>query len=289
MRTGLRSAASGLFLLAAAFLGVSAASAAGEPTEVRAVPLAEVVKSALPDRDWEHKVCELASAACASRSRQDEESNAPSLYRAKGDAPGNYYAILPGPQLVHLRLPSGTSWKIVQKWDFSDYHPEDGESGDGGPPPLQIYPTLYPVGDQRFAVAVLAGWSESYSGGGGSWDVADFVELRPNGEHASTPFVSKLPFSCSKSIRACFSEHDYKHSPQCSEDFAGSLRLRFVPGAKAGDLDWVATWKETHWPGLEPQSKTRQLSVSVTLPTGQNPATGGESLRERVPFCEPLN
>jgi hypothetical protein len=243
----------------------------------------------VPDRDWQHKVCELASAECGAADAQSGTDEAPALYRVKDDTPGNYYAILPGPQLLKLSFASANGWKVQRQWHFSDYQPADRVEGDGDAPPLKIYPALYPLGGERVAVAVLAGWHESYSGGGGGWENADFVELQPDGGHASTPRISRLPFSCSKSIRACFSERDYKNSPHCSEDFDGSLRLRFVPGASAGKLDWIATWKETHWPGMEPQSKTTYSSVSVTLPAGQNPAAAGASLSDKVSFCEPVN
>jgi hypothetical protein len=289
MDTRIRSRMCGLAGWTVALLAASTVHAAGEANEARAVPLVEIAKTAVPDRGWPRKVCELASASCGSPDQPGDADEAPSLYRAKNDAPGTYYAILPGPQLLKVSFASAAGWKVVQQWDFSDYQPADRVEGDGKPPPLRIYPALYPLGGERFAVAVLAGWSESYSGGGGGWENADFVELRPNGGHARTPRVSKLPFSCSKQIRACFTEHDYQHSPHCSEDFDGSLRLRFVPGASAGNLDWIATWKESHWPGQEPQSKTGHTSVSVTLPAGRDPVAAGNALRDKIPFCEPLN
>lgn len=271
--------------LAAALVTVIAAApvlAAAPSDEARAVPFVEVAKTAAPDRDWQRNLCALVSAKC------DADADAkPSLYRIKGDGPADYYAILPGPQLLKLGYAAG--WKVLQRWDFSDYAPAERELGDGTAPPLDIYPALYPLGGDRVAVAVLAGWSEMYSGGGGSWQDADFVELLPNGAHASRPRIATLPFSCSKTIRACFSEREYKHAPHCSEDFDGTLRLRFVPGARRGELDWIATWKETHWPGLKPRSATERTSVSVTLPAGQDPVAAGRELRDRVSFCEPLN
>jgi hypothetical protein len=289
LSSGLRSAIFNALGLAVALLSVSPVSATESVSEAHTLPFIEVTKSELPDRDWAQKVCHLAATSCSASASQDGADTMPSLYRVKGDAPGNYYAILPGPTLLKVSLVSGTVWKTLQKWDFSDYRPKDPETGDGETPPLEIYPALYPLGSDRYAVAVLGGWSESYSGGGGGWENADFVELSADGGHAGATRVEKLPFSCNKSIRACFSEHDYQHSPHCSEDFDGSLRLRFVPGASVGKLDWVATWKEAHWPGLKPKSAMEHTSVSVTLPAGEDPAFAGDSLRKKVSFCEPIN
>lgn len=275
--------------LTAALLATSTSHAGSAPNEIHAVPFVQVANAAVPDPDWQDKVCQLASATCGATAGQSSDREPPALYRVKDDPPGTYYAILPGPQLLKMTFASATRWKVLQQWNFSDYRAADRVDGDGDEPPLEIYPALYPLGSDRFAVAVLAGWTESYSGGGGSWENADFVELLQDGGHASTPRVAKLPFNCDKSIRACFSEHDYKSSSHCSEDFHGSLRLRFVPGASAGQLDWIATWKESLWPGLKPQDKTEHTSVSVTLPAGKDPAAAGASLRNKVAFCEPTN
>ncbi|MFP3185181.1 MAG: hypothetical protein RXS25_31210, partial [Paraburkholderia sp.] len=56
---------------------------------------------------------------------------------------------------------------------------------------------------------------------------------------------------------------------------------------------------ESHWPGMEPQSKigqnraqpgkTTHNPVSVALPAGKNPAAPGALPRDNVPFCGPLN
>ncbi|MFM0289074.1 hypothetical protein [Paraburkholderia megapolitana] len=290
MRENIRSAIFCVFgLVAAPLLDVTTAHAGDNENEAHAIPFLQVAASAAPDREWQQKVCQLASAACSPAGDQNNENPAPALYRAKGDEPGNYYAILPGPQLLKVSFTSTAGWSVLQQWNFSDYTPANRVEGDGEAPPLEIYPALYPLGSGRSAVAVLAGWHEMYSGGDGSWENADFVELGQNGQHASVPRVSKLPFSCSKSIRACFSDSDYKHSVHCTEDFDGSLRLKFVQGASAGKLDWIATWKESRWPGMKPQTQTQYTSVSVTLPANQNPVAAGESLQKKVPFCEPVN
>lgn len=271
-----------------ALIALTTPSAFAATSEPRAVAFTVVAKAALPDPAWSRSVCALAKAACAADAPGDGVEKPPKLYQAKGGAAGSYYAILPGPQLLQLSYASGAGWKVLQQWDFSDYLPAERVDVGSDAAPLEIYPALYPLGGTRYAVAVVAGWSEGYSGGGGHWDNVDMVELQPNGAHAAEPVVATLPFGCGKSIRACFFERDYKHSPHCSEDFDGYLLLRFVPRS-SGQLDWIATWKETHWPGLVPKSKTTHSAVSVTLPLGGDPAAAGKALRDKISFCEPTN
>jgi hypothetical protein len=142
MSPGLRSAIPNAFVLAAALPAISPVNAADSANEAHAVPFIEVTKSELPDRDWAHKVCQLAATACDSSGQRDETGKVSSLYRAKGDVSGSYYAILPGPQRLKVILAAGIGWKVLQKWDFSDYQPKDRETGDGDAPPLKIYPAL---------------------------------------------------------------------------------------------------------------------------------------------------
>ncbi|QBQ96191.1 hypothetical protein [Paraburkholderia pallida] len=136
---------------------------------------------------------------------------------------------------------------------------------------------------------MLSQWHEAYSGGGGSWQYADFVELKPGSKHAEEASVAGVPFSCGKSIRACFSEQEYQHSPHCSEDFDGVLHLRFVPSDSPDRYDWVATWNETHWPGLKPKKATTTEVKTVRLHTAMGHAGDGKLLDDAVPFCEPIN
>ncbi|WP_431207577.1 hypothetical protein [Burkholderia cepacia] len=120
MNHRIRSVIFGLAGLTSALLAVSAAQATAEANEARAIPFVEVAKAAVPDRDWIPRVCQLVSAPCGTAGQPSDASKAPSLYRVRNDTPGNYYAILPGPQLLKVSFASATGWKVLQRWDFSD-------------------------------------------------------------------------------------------------------------------------------------------------------------------------
>ncbi len=269
---------------------LAAAGTAFADAPDRAVPFVAVEKGAQPEH-WASDVCRLAAAPCGKPGQQADSGTAPALYHAKGDTSGRYYAILPGPRLVEARFAPGAGWTLVHQWDVSDYQPAnpDQDQGDGTPPPLDLFPALYPLGRGRFAVAILAGRNEMYSGGAGSWQTADFVALEPDGSLAPKPRVAGLPFSCSKSIRACFSEDNDRRSPHCSEDFDGTLHLRFAPRPSDGRLDWIATWKESHWPGLVARNRATLGATTVALPADRDPVAAGDALREKIPFCEPVD
>ncbi len=272
-------------------IGWGGSARAADAAAPQAVPFQELKGTTLPDPDWQRHVCALAGIACADAAEiAKDPAQAPRLYRAKGDPQGAYYVILPGPQLIQLAYRPAQGWQKQQQWDFSDYQPLQPVEGDGETPPLELYPAFYPLGPRRWGVAIVAGWNEMYSGGGGHWDKADIVEIQPAGRHAAKPRLAGLPFACSKSIRACFSEQDYKDSPHCHEEFEGALRLRFAPSASSpSQWDWIATWKESHWPGNEPASKTTESRVTVRLDAGGEASAAGKKLADKISFCEPAN
>lgn len=261
---------------------------AADTSTPRATPFVEVKPSAEPDHNWRRSVCSAVPQACSDAAHASGLD--PVLYRAEGDASNRFYVITAGPQLLRLDYRAASrDWAVADDWDFTGYAPTRDVQGDGSDEPVSIYPALYPLGPGRPAVAVLSQWHESYSGGGGSWQYADFIELKPGGKRADEASVAGVPFSCGKSIRACFSEQDYKHSPHCSEDFEGALHLRFVPSDSPDRYDWVATWKETHWPGLKPKKSTTTEVKTVRLRTSSGHAGDGKLLDETVSFCEPIN
>jgi hypothetical protein len=280
-----RLAAFALICAASPILGAEPA-----PSETaHAIPFTAIKPANEPDHGWRKPVCAVAPQACSPTAHGDGLD--PVLYHAANDPANRFYAIATGPHLLQLAYrPDSHQWAILADWDFGDFTPSRNVQGDAENPPLEIYPALYPLGPRRDAVAVLSSWSEAYSGGGGSWSYADFVELKPAGQYAKAPSVAGVPFSCAKSIRACFSEQDYKTSPHCSEDSNGTLHLKFVNSADTPNAyDWIATWKETLWPGLKPQRSTTTAVKTVRLRTTAGHADDAKTLDQAVSFCEPIN
>ncbi|MFW1807224.1 hypothetical protein [Acinetobacter ursingii] len=88
-----------------------------------------------------------------------------------------------------------------------------------------IFPKLFPMTPTRYAVAVIAPFSEMYSGGGASIERASFYELLEQGK--TQRFITDYPFSFSRMIRACFSEQDYATSKgNCHDEDGLSLDIR---------------------------------------------------------------
>ncbi len=255
---------------------------------IHATPFTQIKPANEPDHGWRKPACAAAPQACTASAHDNGLD--PVLYHAAGEPDNRFYAIVPGPQLLQLDYRAAShEWAVLSDWDFSNFTPTRDVQGDGDNPPLQIYPALYPLGPDRNAVAILSSWTEAYSGGGGSWSYADFVELKAAGQHADAASVASVPFSCDKSIRACFSEQDYKSS-HCSEDFDGTLRLKFVASADSPKAyDWIATWKETHWPGLEPRRSITTTAKTVRLRTTTGHANDAKALDDSISFCEPVN
>ncbi len=88
-----------------------------------------------------------------------------------------------------------------------------------------IFPKLFPMTPTRYAVAVIAPFSEMYSGGGASIERASFYELLEQGK--TQRFITDYPFSFTRMIRACFSEQDYEQAKdRCHDEDGLSLDIR---------------------------------------------------------------
>jgi hypothetical protein len=83
-----------------------------------------------------------------------------------------------GPMLaVWEALEMNNAPQVCQR-DFSNYRHSYPPVTDGSDPArLQIYPALYPFGNEGVAVAIVSVSQEIYSGGGADFYVADFVLL----------------------------------------------------------------------------------------------------------------
>lgn len=251
-----------LFLLAAA------------PGQQGATPL-RPVKAPADEPGWKAALCREAD--CTPGKAGDDIA----LYRT--DA-GAWWAILDrGPGLLRLTRAGPGRWTIEQAWSFADHQPAVAPSADlgGEPEPLKLFPALYPLGPGRWAVALVSSQTESYSGGGASFETADFVSLTPGGPDGWPP--QGVPFSCSKMVRACFSEREYRTSKHCHDEYAGALRFAAQPEPGA-DYRWTLTWRETDWPaGAAKASPTR--SVAASLGVGDSPAARKARL-DAFPFCD---
>jgi hypothetical protein len=179
-----------------------------------------------------------------------------------------------------------------QSWDFAGYaHSQptrDTGAGDTREP-LELFPALYPAVNAQYAVALVRNLRESYSGGGAGFAYADFVVLRADGKYAPTPLYAGVPFSCSKMIRACFSERDYKTSRHCHDEMNGYLTIQFP--ARAGDVPgesgWTFFWHQSDWPANVTKSHARRTQTRFVLPANNMKSMNGAnaSLPPNVSFC----
>lgn len=115
--------------------------------------------------------------------------------------------------------PTSTGFKLVRKWNIVTIASEDDLHRQ------YIFPKLFPLTQQRYAIAIIDQFSEMYSGGGANIERASFYELQESGNER--PFIKNYPFSFSRMIRACFSEQDYESSKgNCHDEDSLSLDIR---------------------------------------------------------------
>jgi hypothetical protein len=164
------------------------------------------------------------------------------------------------------------SWQLVELHDFSAYV-ASLKKRDGGITPdarQSLAPALYPLADGKWAVALLNTVSEMYSGGGASFETADFVSL----DDTKAVQVG-VPFSCSKMIRACFSDKEYTTSKHCHDESNGVLRIHYGEATASGaPYAWTYTWLQSEWPHDKPHRATTTTRSEFT-----------EKTTSRVDFC----
>lgn len=235
-----------------------AATAHAEPGALRALPLE-------PMPDAKARV----ASACASLPKPCHPETTTAYLNKPRE--GKLYLIdSDGPQFAIVEDAPGEARRIRQ-WDFSGYAHSASPVADGGdPPPLRIYPALYPLPQGRIAVAIVSEAREMYSGGGASFEIADFVELGSDPAPRRAVYAS-VPFSCSKMVRACFGLKEYDTSPHCHDEYSGYLTIRFPAQG-----NWQFTWHETDWPAHVRASKKTTTRTPFSVP-GQP---------SKVPFCD---
>ncbi|MDP9910976.1 hypothetical protein J2W27_003092 [Variovorax boronicumulans] len=221
------------------------------------------------DAMWRAHLCALLPQPC--------DAQALKLHRPRdGGAPDDYLLTSEKPlAMARLKRDAGTGgWQLAQLHDFSTYVASQQRDRRSTDPELHLAlaPVLYPLAEGRWAVAVTQHEAESYSGGGASYVTADFVPLdTPPGQRAKAAREG-IPYWCSRSIRACFSEKEYKTSKHCHDESRGSLRIAYDAPAKAGGpYVWRYTWLQSEWPAHTGPAGNKRTSVDFTDDSARKP------------------
>lgn len=127
--------------------------------------------------------------------------------------------LLSGSDIAQFRL-STTGLKLTHQWRIQLAPSEEMERTS-----QYIFPKLFPMTENRYAIAQIDTFSEMYSGGGAGIERANFYELKDSGQ--THRFIENYPFSFNRMIRACFSERDYETSKgKCHDEDSLSLDIR---------------------------------------------------------------
>ncbi|MCH7333305.1 hypothetical protein [Acinetobacter modestus] len=127
--------------------------------------------------------------------------------------------LLSGSDIAQFRL-STTGLKLTHQW-----HIQLAPSEEMARTSQYIFPKLFPMTENRYAIAQIDTFSEMYSGGGVGIERASFYELKDSGQ--THRFIENYPFSFNRMIRACFSEQEYKSSQgKCHDEDSLSLDIR---------------------------------------------------------------
>lgn len=213
------------------------------------------------DAQWRAHLCALLPQPC--------DAQALKLHRPRGGAADNYVVLSEKPlAMAYLkRNPAANAWQLERLHDFSSYAAalQRERKSDDPEANFSLAAALYPLSEGRWAAAVTLRESESYSGGGASYVTADFVPLdTPPGLPIKAAYAD-IPYGCLQSIRACFSEKEYKTSKHCHDESRGSLRIAYDEPSKAGaPYVWRYTWLQSVWPANTEPASNKRTSVSFT-------------------------
>jgi len=246
-------------VLAGTMLSSGSAHAQSQPQAIR---LREIKDLAKLDPNLIMGICNLPGLEC-------NKVEAPRLFERKTEAEREFYAVTANRTISRLTMKASGQWELLHRWSFDKYPlPMSADGSEARM--IDIHPALYPTGSGMWAVAVLNRTTESYSGGGAEFVTADFITLDPEtldvGE-AQRRFGG-VPFSCSKMVRACFTEKEYKTSPHCHGENNGYLMLRYTANPTSPYYDWTATWNETSWPAGVTQSAQKTTRKTLALKPG---------------------
>ncbi|MBM3117088.1 hypothetical protein [Jeongeupia naejangsanensis] len=195
----------------------------------------------------------------------------------KGRPAGPIYLIdAAKPMLIELPSWAPSESARIRFWNFDTYrHSAMTVTEDAPRATPSIYPALYPVSTTDNAIALVHSTKEAYSGGGASFESADFVALKADSQW--TVIHQAVPFSCWEMIRACFySDAKTDKSPHCHDETTGTLSIEFSKGT-GSSLDWHFVWKSYRWPAHVPKSqavRSRVQFVASDQEKGFSPQCG---------------
>lgn len=170
-------------------------------------------------------------------------------------------------------------------WDFSRHVMTFKFPQDDKQQRADIYPALYQVSADSFAIALTQKEMFGYSGGGGMDVSADFLLLTSSRASANTwgfkPLYRGVPFTSSSITRACFTEKDYadwRHHRRrdCHDENSAYLTIEFRPKNEAHG-PWRFTWHFTHL-----SSEKASLDKKIHLPFDVIESEGLEAKENRL-------
>lgn len=156
------------------------------------------------------QICEQLKGVCTQQAQ----------WRSLKTVDQNLWLLL-GNDIAQFRL-STTGLKLTNQWRIQLAPSEEMERTS-----QYIFPKLFPMTENRYAIAQIDTFSEMYSGGGAGIERANFYELKDSGQ--THRFIENYPFSFNRMIRACFSERDYETSKgKCHDEDSLSLDIRLL-------------------------------------------------------------
>jgi hypothetical protein len=195
------------------------------------------------------------------------------LYGADADPADVAWGILASePALARLRWSANASaWVAERVWSFASHvHSVEKEEAQ-----FAIRPALYPIGPGTWGVALVQTVVEMYSGGGATFEIADFVSLSET-DASVTTVLRDVPLSCSRMVRACFSEDDYRRlAVNCHDLYDGFLTLSYATVAPPDRYEWTAVWHERDQGQGLPRSQASSTEQRLKLSQGTADVASG--------------
>ncbi|QIM63613.1 hypothetical protein A1D29_10095 [Pasteurellaceae bacterium Orientalotternb1] len=174
--------------------------------------------------------------------------NSGQLFKRK--SPEEYYFIDDTPQLALLT--KADTYQLKQRWDFADYVHDSQITRAASDSRLYIHPVLYPLSKEQWAIALIKGASDWFSGGAGTEEKADFIQLNADGSYQVA--LKDIPFYYDLIVKACFREDETKNSPHCQDEETQILKIAYQDIGKPY-YQWKMTYIFTDWSAHMPESE----------------------------------